>query len=235
MKTRQMVWLFIAVMVVSGLLGGCAGPRITTRTWFEMAPATPSSQTKSDITIRVDYVGKTYDQISKFPVFSVSRKSLSEENKSSWTAITSADKQDNIWFNHQELTIFYITVINNTGHIIRMRDARIYAVIDAENYRAIASKEDIISLYDNQTDLLLEIADKTMNDRKLKLINGFNMEIMPGQQEKGFAFFEIDPEMFSEGTLNFYDITTKTDAAGNATEKTTFSYNIVKKSEVISQ
>ena len=57
-----------------------------------------------------------------------------------------------------------------------------------------------------------------------KLINDVSKEILPGFTYEGLLVFPTAPAVHGEAKLAFYDITTKTDAAGNAIEKTRFEF-----------
>ncbi len=65
------------------------------------------------------------------------------------------------------------------------------------------------------------------NKRNYKLINDVDLEILPGDSYSGILLF---PRLvkYDEATLKFYDMTTKTDKAGNPTEKATFDFEFKK-------
>lgn len=63
------------------------------------------------------------------------------------------------------------------------------------------------------------------NKAAYKLISGTDTEILPGHTYKGILLFPVLVS-FDTATISFYDIHTKTDAAGNATEKQTFSFPV---------
>ena len=58
-----------------------------------------------------------------------------------------------------------------------------------------------------------------------KLIADVGAEILPGKTMRGILLFPVVVS-FDTATLSFYDISTKTDAAGNPTEKQTFSFPV---------
>ena len=73
-------------LVIILFIFGCSTTRTYTRIWYEMDTNTPRTQIKENITITVDYVEKSLEKLSKYPMFSVTRKSLPTESDS-WGAI----------------------------------------------------------------------------------------------------------------------------------------------------
>jgi hypothetical protein len=61
------------------------------------------------------------------------------------------------------------------------------------------------------------------NRSAYKLISDVDLEILPGDTYTGFLMFPAEV-IQSNPTIKFYDITIKTDAAGNPTEKVTFEF-----------
>ena len=147
---------------------------------------------------------------------------------------------------YQKLTPFRVTIKNKTDHILRMKDSRVVYIDPNSNEPVLALdkqgiKEDvkgqlpacsfvlseiqkkykIADINSLETNVLKAITDIT---NQIKFINGFNMEIMPDMKVEGTLMFPIDPEKISEGKISFIDMISKTDAAGNATEKVRFDY-----------
>jgi hypothetical protein len=58
-----------------------------------------------------------------------------------------------------------------------------------------------------------------------KLIADVGAEILPGKSMHGILLFPVTAS-FDTATLSFYDISTKTDAAGNPTERQTFTFPV---------
>ena len=61
------------------------------------------------------------------------------------------------------------------------------------------------------------------NRQAYKLIANVRAEILPGRSYRGILLFPVIIS-FDTATVSFYDIHTKTDAAGNPTEKQTFTF-----------
>jgi hypothetical protein len=64
------------------------------------------------------------------------------------------------------------------------------------------------------------------NQKAYKLINDVSREILPGTTYDGLLVFPVYTSAFQSAKLTFYDITSKTDAAGNPTEKVNFDFPI---------
>lgn len=163
------------------------------------------------------------------------------------------------------LTAFKIKITNNTPHILRMKDARIYLIVEGEDPIAAVTKVGNPQLYtvgekankkvlpksaiDGDESLIhwvtyfeemyekerpkgflslaypIGIASQVIsqNMKSYKLINDVSKEILPGFSYSGILLF---PYIVSKPKvkLAFYDITTKTDAAGNPIEKAKFEF-----------
>jgi hypothetical protein len=130
----------------------------------------------------------------------------------------------------EQLTVYWVTIANNTEHILRMKDARVYLITEG--------REPVAALTD--FDELLEWADyferkyglpdgfyrALIMDHKpsYKLINDLGREILPSFTYEGLLAFPIMPMTSSTATLSFFDVTVATDAAGNPTQKTRFDF-----------
>ncbi len=232
----QFTRLFLSILsiIVTSVLIGCA-PGTVTRVWYENDPTTPTTQTKQDVTIEVKYVGKHLSDLKKFPQFFVPRNELPEGIRGNWGMIRRESPDLGVWYDFPGMTIYWCKITNNTDHILRMRDARVYLVANDENYAAI-QKQDLADAGAPEAEQDLSILkDVIAGSRRLKIVNGFNAEVLPGQSLKGYLFFEIDPSNAVSGKLNFYDITTKTDAAGRATEKTQFTFKLIRHTAEVQQ
>ena len=73
--------------------------------------------------------------------------------------------------------------------------------------------------YQNASKVILQ------NRPAYRLIADVGTEILPGKTMKGILLFPVVVS-FDTATLSFYDISTKTDAAGNTTEKQTFTFPV---------
>jgi len=63
------------------------------------------------------------------------------------------------------------------------------------------------------------------NRTAYKLVADTNAEILPGKTYRGILLFPVVVS-FDAATLSFYDVHTKTDAAGTPTEKQTFTFPV---------
>lgn len=169
------------------------------------------------------------------------------------------------------INAFILKITNNTNHILRMGDARIYLRIDGEDPIKPVTKFGDATLVDvtplDQSHLKMKTLlpksvvnedygslvyavtkiwhdwDKSrkkkiitftypigfpsqillQNKKAYKLINDVNVEILPGDGYTGVLLF---PRVMNDDVvnINFYDLTTKTDLAGNPIEKTSFDF-----------
>jgi len=145
----------------------------------------------------------------------------------------------------QQAVIGWVKVRNGTTHILRMRDARIYLVLEGHEPRAALSSIDSVSrlaLYfeqqsnlflNNQPHGLISIMKQiplgffrwiVLSHRdSYKLINDLNREVLPGSSLEGMLVF---PAVLSTSgaKISFFDVVTKTDAAGNPVERAQFDF-----------
>jgi len=145
-----------------------------------------------------------------------------------------------------QLTPFEVEIVNNTDHILRMRDSRV-AFIDPDSDEPLMALDtgeilgdyEVLPAYQNLIDYITEKYPATGDliesgtekalkkiTKKLKFVNGFNREIMPGMRMKGIIVFPIDPVDAGEGKISFIDMVSKTDAAGNPIKKVRFDYRV---------
>jgi len=173
----------------------------------------------------------------------------------------------------KSVNVYKIKITNNTGHIIKMSDARIYMRVEGEdpikpiNRMGDATLVDITPadqsilkmrklmpkcVIDNdQESLIYNITSMwqewdrnrkrglisfdfpiafpayfmSQNKKAFKLINDVNVEILPDDTYSGILLF---PRLITDDEINIklYEFSTKTDAAGNVTEKSNFDYKL---------
>jgi len=153
-------------------------------------------------------------------------------------------------FNHyfDKSTAFEVTIINNTNHILRMRDSRI-AFIDpsSDEPKMALDKQEIIEDMENKLPsfkpYLASLTNKynetmsavlkaqlvnafTQVNKGINFINGFNREIMPGMRTQGIVAFPIESKQVAQGKVSFIDMVSETDNAGNITKKVRFDFRI---------
>jgi hypothetical protein len=215
---RECAILAFAVLVFA-LLTGCAatGPKAVID--YELDPLTPSPQTKNNVTIKVGYIGPQH--LSVYPQFTYV---LTNQTKK--FVFLGVKGQEVIVNPFKGLTGFAVEIKNHTGHILRMEDARIAFIFGGKPYFALTRSQLAGLLLKSDGEPSLEstfVMDPTVDFR---LINEIGTEVLPGFAIEGFLAFPLTPGAAAEGELNFYDVTTKVDAAGDPLEKTLFTFKV---------
>ena len=145
----------------------------------------------------------------------------------------------------QQLLFCYCKIKNNSKHILRMSDARIYLVVEGvDPLPAIASFDVLLEQADyfenlanrqRSQEAALVVFQKAplptgfyrsivlYNMKNYKLINDVSAEILPGFSYEGLLVFPVVPT-YSNATISFFDVTTKVDMVGNPVEKTQFDF-----------
>lgn len=242
---RRSICFLMVLSIVILVLSSCASvPKIQydKRTGFELADNIEAKQTKEGISIELlpFNVAKEYKQAKYIQEFTVIYMPLLS------TDYVKEKKEINVDYFYQ-LTPFEVEIVNNTNHILRMRDSRV-AYIDPDSDVPLMALDtgdilgdyEILPVYQNLIDFLTKKYPDTGGDliegetvkalnkitKKLNFVNGFNREIMPGMRLKGIIVFPIDPMAASEGKVSFIDMVSKTDTAGNPIEKVRFDYRV---------
>jgi len=147
------------------------------------------------------------------------------------------------------LLLCWVKLVNGTDHILRMGDARVYLIADGRDpLPAYSTMEELYQVANEfqrmaNQDLaaqweksLVKLGDMPQlpqgfyrsiidgHGDAYKLINDVSKEILPGFTYQGLLVFPTAPAVQGQTRLAFYDITTKTDAAGNPTEKARFEF-----------
>lgn len=156
-------------------------------------------------------------------------------------------RQWEYWFaspdGSEQLLICWVTIKNGTDHILRMRDARIYLVAEGrEPLAALGSFETLFERADRFWQMNVRQAEERGGLFRLippegfaraalrgkrdafRLVNDVGREILPGFTFDGMLAFPVVPTSHGPVTISFFDITTRTDAAGNPVEKTRFDF-----------
>lgn len=137
-------------------------------------------------------------------------------------------------------------VSNNTQHILRMKDARIYQIAEGlDPLPAVPSFSQLLDLADYFQDItnaqrsrettfyILQKAPlpqgffRTLveyNRKSYRLINDLSVEILPGFSYEGILVFPVVPSYNPQAKIAFFDVTVKTDKAGNPIEKTQIDF-----------
>ncbi len=262
MRTTQLL-LLLTCMITIVLLGSCATTATTARiptlsfTQYGLEPGPSQNQTKTDIDIAVKTVriSDIYDypdlfafNIADYPQW---KGNLYLEKNfpqgplgKRWSyPFASPDASE-------QLLVNWVKIKNGTKHILRMKDARIYLVIEGqEPINALSTQDELVregvrfeamerQQWDTQVSkIILKIGDYSFpigftrefisGKRSFyKLINDINKEILPGFTYEGMLVFPVVPSLYGTAKISFFDVTTKTDAAGNAVEKTQFDFSL---------
>lgn len=263
----------LLALAVAAFLASCASTAtIPTQHFGEYTVTPPDSaaQTKSNVTIAVEVL-KPSESLHHPELFSFD---IEKFPKSHFTFSTMSmfpkDAQGRRWcytfgFGDKYLTALKVKLTNNTPHILRMKDSRIYMVIPGEQPVAAVTvlgngglqnvgtsekpiylpqsflekdgslihwltqfeqewdqtrKKGLVSL-NYPVGFAAQVVEQ--NKKNYKLINDLAVEILPNFSYEGILLFPVVVS-FEEAKLAFYDITTKTDAAGNPVEKTAFEF-----------
>ena len=269
-QTRLLAMLCVFLMAIS-----CASTskNIPTARFSEYAVAPPSSarQTKQDVTLEVEVLAPTgaYSHPNLFSFdwsripdrFRLAKRFYPEDDDGKAWCYT-------FGFGDRFLTACNVKITNNTPHILRMKDARVYLVVPGEDPVAAVTdlgnarlmptgekKQELPQSYLDADNSLVhwltqferewELRSRkkkkglislslaypigfasqvlAQNQRAYKLINDLNVEILPNFSYEGILLFPAIVS-FDQAKLMFYDITTKTDPAGNPVEKTSFEF-----------
>lgn len=207
---------------------------------FEFAEGTKSKQTQQNITIIMEPLD--IEKEHKKPRYSQNVKIiyLPKYEKNPVTEKIPVK----IPF-YSGLLPFHVTIINDTDHILRMRDSRvIYVDPDSDtplmgmNENSLYEDMESLPVYEslrqhlvnnynphNDVDEQIEKALKKVV-KKTNFINAFNREVMPSMKYSGVVAFPISIQEAKEGKISFIDMISKTDKAGNTLQKVRFDYRV---------
>ena len=143
----------------------------------------------------------------------------------------------------------HVVMENNTDHILRMRDARIYLIPkNTEPIAALSTLSEVQDLctkleglYEGEKGLTkneqnfwignypvgLSEAILELNKEHIKLITDVGAEVLPTFSYSGLLVFPYISDDIEDLTISFFDITVETDAAGNAVRKTRFDFPLM--------
>jgi len=148
------------------------------------------------------------------------------------------------------LLLCWAKIVNNTDHILRMKDARVYLIPEGkEPLSAYSSIENLFTAADvfetarNQSMaqskglISIRIGPKELpkgffrtlvlsHKDGYKLLNDLSKEVLPAFSSEGFLIFPSVPDIQGAAKISFFDITTKTDAAGTPVEKARFDFSL---------
>lgn len=134
----------------------------------------------------------------------------------------------------EQLSLFWVRIDNNTDHILRMKDARVYLITEQrEPVPAVTSLEELLGLadyfegkqgYNVPSGFYRNLV--MSHGPAYKLVNGLGTEVLPGFSFEGLLVFLVFPRTSPTATVSFFDITTKVDNVGNPLEKTRFDFGL---------
>lgn len=231
--------LSIVILMLSSCASGPPKIQYTTDIQVKLAQNIQAEQKKEGITIKLEPIDdKIYEKSHFKQNFDVIYTPLLSSNP------VQEKKEFLVDFFHK-LTPFNVTIINNTDHILRMRDSRVVFIdpnddepIYALDKAAITEDMESLPVYEKLGKIIKEKYPQTAQEfietqlfkniskvvEKLKFVNGFNKEIMPDMKYSGIIVFPIEPELAADGKISFIDMVSKTDNAGNPTKKVRFDY-----------
>lgn len=264
--------LCLLIICFPYLICSCASTnkiQTTELTEYSISPTELNNQIKSNVSIAVEVLRAS--EYEKHPeLYRFNRKTIDSYFSNSLLYYPANSKGESWLYTFGTnapyvLTVFKVKVTNNTPHILRMKDSRIYLIADGENPVAAVTKignPRLVKIDENGTLLpksAIEQDDSLVhwvtyfeqeyeNNRKkslidfpylpglasqvifqnivnYKLINDLSLEILPDYTYEGILLFpKLVYANLKNPKLMFYDITTKTDAAGNVSEKTSFEF-----------
>lgn len=245
--------LFLLIFIPFIFLESCAtSPQIPTLNFIQygLEPGPNQSQTKSDIDINLKAI--RISEIYQYPdLFSFNLDDYPQYKGNIGLSLMypkgPVGKQWEYPFATPDLTeqllLCWVKIQNNTKHILRMKDARIYLIVEGQEPAAALSTFDELL---RQTDYFQQATNRYLarqgsliklevppgfyrslllsHKNYYRLINDLNKEILPGFTYEGLLVFPVVPTSYASAKISFFDITTKTDAAGVPIEKTQFDF-----------
>lgn len=246
MKTKS---LLTTIIVASLFIFTNCSPRVYLPmyhkyTLVNLTANDPAEKTQGNITIKLQPINdKEYEKaLYKQPVTIIYKGLLDGSLTPPMTA-----EVDYVIPLFHKMTAFEVTVVNNTSHILRMKDSRvIYVDPDKDEPLFAYDKNNLLDDVENlegykhtfnsinrdyriadkeALKISLAKATKKVAD-KISFVNGFNKEIMPSMKATGLIIFPIDPVLAQEGKVSFVDIVSETDQAGNPSKRVRFDYRV---------
>lgn len=244
---------------------------------YYVADGTELSQTKNGLTIEI--IPLSPGLMFKYPdLFAWQINNMPKDWRINLSTFYKKNPEDGNYYEYpfgageNYLNVYLIKITNKTGHIIRMRDARIYMLVDGENpISPVTNFGDatLVNITPNNSNIFKSntlLPRSVLNqDRSLvywvtdiyhewdvnrkkgfihfvypiglpsqillqngvakKLINDIKAEILPDFSFSGILLF---PRIIHDNEINIemYDFPTKTDAAGNVTERSNFNFKL---------
>ncbi len=249
---KKLLFALLACGILPVLLQSCATAPRPAPTWsltyYGFAGTFDSSLTKSDITITLEPLAqwRMYEPENE-PLFSFRMEDYPEwkDNVFIQSQFSKPGPGGKYWiYPFNRLPAYRVTISNNTDHILRMKDSRIYLLPEGQDpVQALtlngimqylnSFSEEVKNQWLSISPMAFSLSKEFPNNylgqfvgRKLrdyKFIAEMQPEILPHFTYHGTLVFPLVSNVQSV-KISFYDITTKTDAAGNPTEKTEFDF-----------
>ncbi|MDP2302422.1 MAG: hypothetical protein Q8N03_08365 [Ignavibacteria bacterium] len=275
MRTVHKFSFLVPLLTFITLFYGCGGGGVVTVAFkeHELINSSEATQTKGDVTITLNPLkpSSMYDEPA---LFSFSQDKIAG-NYSGFeiSSYYPKDYQNNNWcytfgLTGDVLVAYKVKIKNATTHILRMKDARIYLMVEGQDpipafnilgnttlVQKTVGKEQILlpksfveldqsfvswltseeeNYERNRSKGILSVAYPigigsqviAQNIRAYKFLTDVSREILPNTTFEGILLFPIRSSTLIDAKIMFYDITTKTDNAGNPVEKVSFEYPI---------
>jgi len=211
-----------------GLIGlymvGCsAAPSVIKSTRLEPISDMDKRITKNGVTVSVTSV-TTPQQALQYPEL------LSNVTVMKQTLFGPQPKEDKVSVIYPA---FKINIRNNTGNSIYLDGVALSLSINGIDYYMMAHStavNNVQTKFPGQIDILNKI--RSLN----YLGKGQKERVFPGKDREFWVAFDGIKEVkegIGSATLQLYDLVTKTDAAGNPTERTSFDFNFKEVTETV--
>lgn len=146
-------------------------------------------------------------------------------------------------FSHQVL-LCRVKVRSGTPHILRMKDARIYLIVEGQEPVPTLTFSELLEQadeYEAETNSYLARRSglvttqiprgffRTLllsHKKHFRLINDLGTDILSGFTGTAMLAFPATPNTYAAARISFFDITIKVDSVGTPTEKTQFDFSL---------
>jgi hypothetical protein len=214
MPRRVAVIPTILVALISTVVGVAEAkkPKYIESHFLTLDPADQSPVTKNGVTIAVDPGASTAD-----PKYFIEYISPTQKD---WLG-NPVKKRDNMFAG---LIVIEVAITNNTGHVLRTNGAAV-SLTPGDGGEPVQPFT-LVALNQAWAQAGVAGLDAYMKTNKIRLVTLESDVILPGQTLKGLMPFQAKIEGIKSCTLSMLDLVTQTDAAGNPTERTTFTFNM---------
>jgi len=192
-------------------------PKIIETHFLSLDPSEQSPNTQNGVTVAVN-PGTTSD-----PKYFIEYVSPTQKD---WLG-TPVKKRENMFAG---LIVIEVGITNNTGHVLRTTGAAV-SLTPADGGEPVMPFT-LAALNEAWAAAGVPGLGEYMKTNKIRLVTLENDVILPGQTLKGVMPFQAKIDGIKTCTLSMLDLVTQTDAAGNPTERTTFTFNF---KEVVTQ